>query len=60
MKTKDGDAKDDNAVFAKDLYRIAQEKNLIPETTYRMYEDYLKKQKVAKLKGEIKRIIKHK
>jgi hypothetical protein len=59
MKIKDGDAKEDNAVFAKDLFRIAKEKDLIPKAStvlYRMYIIF----GVAKLKRGIKRIINRK
>ena len=58
MKTKDGDAKEDNAVFAKDLYRMAKEKGLIPSASFDMYENYLKKLKINTLKSRIKRVIK--
>lgn len=60
LKTKDGDAKEDNAVFAKDLYRMATSKGLIPRKSIEMYEKYLKKLKVAKLKNSIKNILRHK
>ena len=60
LKTKDGDAKEDNAVFAKDLYRMATGKGLIPQKSIEMYEKYLKKLKVTKLKNSIKNILRHK
>ena len=60
LKTKDGDAKEDNAVFAKDLYRMANNKGLIPDVACSLYEKYLKQLKVAKLKSKIRRIIKRK
>lgn len=40
MKTKDGDAKEDNAVFAKDLYRIAKGEGIIPKESKKMYKRY--------------------
>lgn len=58
LKTKDGNPKEDNAVFAKDLYRIAEEKGLIPEASFNMYRQYLIKMKANKLKSWIKHIIK--
>lgn len=58
LKTKDGDAKEDNAVFAKDLYRIAIEKGAVPSESLNMYKSYKKKLKLDKLKGKIKSIIK--
>ncbi len=62
LKTKDGDSKDDNAVFAKDLFRIATERGIIPTKSYELYQDFLKKSKkkhIRKiLKGLIKRITK--
>ena len=60
LKAKDGDAKEDNAVFAKDLYRMATGKGLIPQKSIEMYEKYLKKLKVTKLKNSIKNILRHK
>ena len=60
LKTKDGDSKEDNAVFAKDLFRMAMGKGLIPQKSIDMYEKYLKKLKVVKLKNSIKNIIRHK
>lgn len=60
LKTKDGDAKEDNAVFAKDLYRMATSKGLIPQKSIEMYEKYLKKLKVVKLKNSIKNVLRHK
>ena len=60
LKAKDGDAKEDNAVFAKDLYRMATSKGLIPQKSIEMYEKYLKKLKVTKLKNSIKNILRHK
>ena len=59
LKTKDGDEKEDNAVFAKDLFKRAKGKGLIPQDSVHMYEQYLKKQKIARYKRIIKRIIKH-
>lgn len=53
LKTKDGDEKDDNAVFAKDLYRIGKERGVIPDASYIMYKQYLIKKKAIKLKNRI-------
>lgn len=50
LKAKDGDAKDDNAVFAKDLYRMAKEQDLIPQVAFDMYEKYRKQLEVPKVK----------
>lgn len=60
LKTKDGDAKEDNAVFAKDLYRMASSYGLIPQKSIEMYEKYLKKLKVVRLKNRIKNVLRHK
>ena len=57
LKTKDGDAKEDDAVFAKDLYRMAMEKKLIPEQSVKLYEEYLKHKKISGLKSKIKRFL---
>lgn len=54
LKTKDGDEKEDNAVFAKDLYRMAKEKGVIPDASLNMYKQYLIKLKANKLKSRIK------
>lgn len=51
LKTKDGDEKEDNAVFAKDLYRMSLEKGLIPKESFAMYKKY-------KTKNSIKKILK--
>lgn len=59
LKTKDGDAKEDNAVFAKDLYRIAKEKDRIPMVSIGLYRLY-KILGVAVLKRGIKHLIKQK
>ncbi|MBQ9467000.1 MAG: hypothetical protein IJU62_08485 [Muribaculaceae bacterium] len=37
LLTKSGDAKDDDAVFTRDLYKRAKEKNLIPFSSYLKY-----------------------
>ena len=57
LKTKDGDAKEDNAVFAKDLYKMAKERNLIPRDSAYMYEMYLNKLRAVRLKSKIKRFL---
>lgn len=49
LKAKDRDAKDDEAVFAKDLYRLASMKHCIPK-------DSLTKYRLSKVKRFIKRI----
>lgn len=49
LKAKDRDAKDDEAVFAKDLYRLALEKNCIPK-------DSLIKYRLSKIKRFFKRM----
>lgn len=48
LKTKDGDAKEDNAVFAKDLYRMALQKNIIPKESFTMYKRYNIKKNIKK------------
>ena len=53
MHTKDGDQLDDNAVFAKDLYRIASERGKIPQEAIAIY----KKQKHGGLRGAAKRLL---
>jgi hypothetical protein len=58
LKTKDGDAKEDNAVFAKDLYRMAQEKGIIPQKSFQLYNKYLKKQKLKRIKSKLKKMLK--
>lgn len=58
LKTKDGDAKEDNAVFAKDLYRMAQEKGIIPQKSFQLYNKYLKKQKMKRIKSKLKKMLK--
>ena len=58
LKTKDGDTKEDNAVFAKDLYRMAMEKGLIPAHSISMYESYLKNKKINSIKNSIMRFLK--
>ena len=54
LKTKDGDEKEDNAVFAKDLYRMAKEKGIIPEKSLKLYSNYKKEQKRVEIKKRIK------
>lgn len=58
LKTKDGDAKEDNAVFAKDLYRMAQEKGIIPQKSFQLYNQYLKNQKLKRIKNKLKKMLK--
>lgn len=57
MKTKDGDTKEDNAVFAKDLYRMAREKGLIPDQSFYLYGKYLRKKRLSSIKRKIKRTV---
>ncbi len=38
LKTKDEDEKNDDAIFAKDLYRLAQMNNLIPKAAFLRYK----------------------
>lgn len=49
MLTKDGDDKEDNAVFAKDLYRMSAEKKKIPKGTTILYIFYKIKSTIRKL-----------
>lgn len=58
LKTKDGDAKEDNAVFAKDLYRMAAEKGIIPEQSLTMYDEYKRNKRFDRLKSKVKRLLK--
>lgn len=58
LKTKDSDAKDDNAVFAKDLYKRANEKGLIPQKSLRQYKCWKQRQKVGTLMRGLRKIIK--
>ena len=50
MLTKDGDDKEDNAVFAKDLYRMALEKQKIPQKSFVLY-------RWCKVKNIIKKLL---
>ena len=54
LKTKDGDEKEDNAVFAKDLYRMAKEKGIIPKKSLKLYSNYKKEQRRVEIKKRIK------
>ncbi len=56
LKTKDGDSKEDNAVFAKDLYRMALEKGIIPQKSLELYKQYKNKQRIKNMKKKIKSI----
>ena len=60
LKTKDGDAKNDDAVFAKDLYWMAKSKGIIPRESLRMYELYLIKNRIRKIRNRIRSLFKHK
>ena len=57
LMTKDGDQLDDNAVFARDLYRIALGKGYIPHEAYIIYKREKRKEILRKIKRRIKRII---
>lgn len=59
MKAKDGDEKEDNAVFAKKLYRMAKEKDMIPIISTSLYRIY-KILGVVLFKKRLKRILKRK
>lgn len=58
LKTKDGDAKEDNAVFAKDIYRMAKEKDIIPKQSIVLYKEYLKNLRIDGFKKKIKSLLK--
>ncbi len=49
MLTKDGDEKEDNAVFAKDLYRMAVKRKKIPKESFIMYRCYKIKSVIRKI-----------
>ena len=57
LKTKDGDEKEDNAVFAKDLYRMAKEKGIIPEKSLKLYSNFKKEQRHVEIKKRIKNFL---
>ena len=50
---KDGDALDDNAVFARELYAIAMEKNMIPQESVKLYRRRIIRTKVKKFRKRI-------
>ena len=54
LKTKDGNALNDNAVFARDLYRLASEKGIIPPAAFKMYT---KEKRLAAIKRRIRSLI---
>ena len=54
LKTKDGDAKSDNAVFAKDLYRLAKQKRKIPKEAIKRYKLF---DRIIKFKTGVNKII---
>ena len=54
LKTKDGDAFNDNAVFARDLYSLASQKGIIPHVAI---EKYNKLRRFAAIKRRIKSLI---
>lgn len=56
LVTKDGDDKEDNAIYDRDIYRMAVEKGKIPEESLRLYKKYkLRKTIRAKAKKLLKR-----
>lgn len=56
MKEKDHDFKEDNAVFAKDIYALALEKGIIPQEAISKYRKYrIRKNIKAKIKKIIRR-----
>ena len=54
LRTKDRNQFDDNAVFARDLYRFAKEKGKIPQVAMRKYRF---EKRISGIKREIKRIL---
>ena len=48
LNTKDGNQYDDNAVFAKELYRIAMEKSKIPQEAIKIYKMQQRKKNLKK------------
>ena len=54
LKAKDLDAKNDNAVFAKDIYRMAMEKGKIPSKAFVLYRRYKNRRA---MKAKIKRLV---
>lgn len=55
LKTKDGDYKDDNAVFARDLYRLALERGKIPQEAVDTYKR--QSSRIEKLKRRLKHLL---
>ena len=56
LKTKDGDLLDDNAVFARDLYRIAKANNNIPQEAFILYRKEKRKDFLRKVKKKINKL----
>lgn len=56
LKTKDGDLLDDNAVFARDLYRIAKANNNIPQKAFILYRKEKRKDFLRKVKKKINKL----
>ena len=49
LRAKDGDALDDNAVFARELYAIAMEKNMIPQESVKLYRRQEARKKIKRI-----------
>ncbi len=58
LKAKDGDEKDDNAVFAREIYRLADLRGIIPPGTIKMYKKYLRSRKSSQIVGHLKHCVK--
>jgi len=59
MKAKDGDSKNDNAIFARELYRMAKEKGCIPKRSLKMYKEYQRQKKWSDFKNHIHHLFAH-
>lgn len=59
IETKNGDAKDDNVVFAKDIYEFAKQRNVaIPAKSYWLYKKKMARNGYLTLKKRIKKFVK--
>lgn len=58
LKTKDGGEKEDDVVFAKDIYELALQRNKIPRASLRKYRFYLIKKRFVPIKKFLKSLIK--
>ena len=56
LKAKDGDEKEDNAVFARDLYRMANEKGLIPQVSLQMYKRWNERNNEGRIMRGIRKV----